>query len=38
MLIIKEREFMLGHADWAGGYLYRNASYVGWHSARTLLN
>ena len=29
MLIIKEREFMLGHADWAGGYLYRNASYVG---------
>ena len=28
MLIIKEREFMLAHADWAGGYLYRNAQYV----------
>lgn len=29
MLIIKEREFMLENADWAGGYLYRNAGYTG---------
>ncbi len=29
MLIIKERELMLANADWAGGYLYRNAQYVG---------
>lgn len=29
MLIIKEREFMLENADWAGGYLYRNAAYTG---------
>jgi len=27
MLIIKEREMMLENADWAGGYLYRNAQY-----------
>ena len=29
MLIITERETMMEHADWAGGYLYRNASYKG---------
>ena len=29
MLIIKEREMMMEHADWAGGYLYRNAGYKG---------
>ena len=27
--IIKEREFVLENADWAGGYLYRNAAYEG---------
>ena len=27
MLIIKEREMMMDCADWAGGYLYRNAQY-----------
>ena len=27
--IIKEREFVLENADWAGGYLYRNANYEG---------
>ena len=29
LLIIKEREFVLANCDWAGGYLYRNASYTG---------
>ena len=29
MLIIKEREMMMEHADWAGGYLYRNSGYKG---------
>jgi hypothetical protein len=29
LLIIKEREFVLEHCDWAGGYLYRNAYYTG---------
>ena len=29
MLIISERNWMLEHADWAGGYLYRNSSYKG---------
>ena len=29
MLIISERESMMQHADWAGGYLYRNPGYVG---------
>ena len=27
--IIKEREFVLENADWAGGYLYKNAYYEG---------
>ena len=27
--VIQEREFVLAHADWAGGYLYRNAAYTG---------
>jgi hypothetical protein len=26
--IIKEREFVLENADWAGGYLYKNAYYA----------
>jgi hypothetical protein len=29
LLVITEREWLLEHADWAGGYLYRNASYTG---------
>jgi hypothetical protein len=29
LLIIQEREFVLENADWAGGYLYRNAYYRG---------
>tara|TARA_B100002019_G_scaffold89342_1_gene77281 strand:+ start:69 stop:536 length:468 start_codon:yes stop_codon:yes gene_type:complete len=27
LLIINEREFVLENCDWAGGYLYKNASY-----------
>ena len=27
--IIEEREFVLENADWAGGYLYKNAYYQG---------
>jgi len=27
--IIKEREFVLEKCDWAGGYLYKNAYYMG---------
>ena len=27
--VITEREFVLEHCDWAGGYLYRNAAYTG---------
>jgi hypothetical protein len=28
LLIITEREFVLENADWAGGYLYKNAYYA----------
>ena len=27
--VIREREFVLENADWAGGYLYKNAHYQG---------
>jgi len=27
--IIRDRKFVLKNCDWAGGYLYRNASYTG---------
>ncbi len=27
--IIQEREFVLGKCDWSGGYLYKNAYYMG---------
>ena len=27
--IITEREFVLGKCDWSGGYLYKNAYYMG---------
>jgi hypothetical protein len=30
LLIITEREFVLENADWAGGYLYKNAYYANW--------
>jgi hypothetical protein len=29
LLVITEREWLFEHADWAGGYLYRNAYYNG---------
>ena len=29
LLVITDREWLLEHADWAGGYLYRNAYYQG---------
>ena len=29
LLLIKDREWLYENADWAGGYLYRNAYYQG---------